>query len=101
MPTYDYICLECKHVFEHFQSMSAAPLETCPECSGKVQRKIGAGLQPIFKGTGFYQTDYKATPKPSPAPKSSVPETKTETKSSETKSETPSSPKPSTDSKKD
>ncbi len=59
MPTYDYRCLECNHKFELFQSMTAEPVSVCPECGGKVKRLIGAGAGPIFKGSGFYQTDYK------------------------------------------
>lgn len=59
MPTYDYKCLECNHRFELFQPMSAKPIEECPECQGKIKRLIGAGAGPIFKGSGFYQTDYK------------------------------------------
>jgi len=59
MPTYDYKCLECAHTFEAFQKMNDKPLEKCPKCGGKVKRLIGAGSGPIFKGSGFYQTDYK------------------------------------------
>lgn len=59
MPTYDYKCLECDYRFELLQSMTAEPVKLCPKCSGKVKRLIGAGSGPIFKGTGFYQTDYK------------------------------------------
>ncbi len=59
MPTYDYRCLSCKHKFELFQSMMEEPISTCPECGGEVKRLIGAGAGPIFKGSGFYQTDYK------------------------------------------
>lgn len=59
MPTYDYVCANCSHQFEHFQSMSSAPLSICPACGGPVRRKIGSGIAPIFKGSGFYQTDYK------------------------------------------
>jgi putative FmdB family regulatory protein len=62
MPTYDYICEDCHYSFEYFQSMSSEPLTECPKCKGAVKRKIGAGLSPIFKGSGFYQTDYKAPP---------------------------------------
>ncbi len=67
MPTYDYKCLECGHKFEMFQSMTAEPVNKCPECGGKVKRLIGAGAGAIFKGSGFYQTDYKnsSTKKPS------------------------------------
>ena len=59
MPTYDYKCSNCGYKFELFQTMSADPIEECPKCHGKVKRLIGAGAGPIFKGTGFYQTDYK------------------------------------------
>lgn len=71
MPTYDYKCLECGHTFELFQSMTAEPVKICPECNGKVKRLIGAGAGPIFKGSGFYQTDYKNNSSKSPATKSS------------------------------
>ena len=59
MPTYDYKCLSCGHRFELFQSMSADPVSKCYKCNGKVKRLIGAGAGPIFKGSGFYHTDYK------------------------------------------
>ncbi len=59
MPTYDYQCTECDHAFEHFQKMTDKPLSKCPECGGKVKRLIGGGTGIIFKGSGFYQTDYK------------------------------------------
>ena len=61
MPTYEYICEKCKHEFERFQSIKARPVRKCPEC-GKlsVQRLIGAGAGVIFKGSGFYQTDYRS-----------------------------------------
>ncbi|MCW8805611.1 MAG: zinc ribbon domain-containing protein [Ignavibacteriaceae bacterium] len=59
MPTYDYICLSCGNNFEMFQNMTEKHLSSCPECGGKVKRLIGAGSGPIFKGSGFYQTDYK------------------------------------------
>ena len=59
MPTYDYKCSNCKHTFEYFQSMSSEPLTNCPQCGGNLIRVIGTGSGPIFKGSGFYQTDYK------------------------------------------
>ena len=59
MPTYDYKCLTCNYTFEEFQKMSDEPIDTCPSCSGNVKRLIGTGAAPIFKGSGFYQTDYK------------------------------------------
>lgn len=59
MPTYDYQCKKCGHKFEEFQSMTDSPLKKCPECKGPVNRMIGTGAGIIFKGKGFYQTDYK------------------------------------------
>ena len=59
MPTYEYKCKECGHSFDAFQSMSAEPIKVCPKCKGEVKRLIGPGAGPIFKGSGFYQTDYK------------------------------------------
>lgn len=61
MPTYDYICESCKWSFERFQSITAKPLRMCPKCGKrKVRRLIGAGAGVIFKGSGFYQTDYRS-----------------------------------------
>jgi len=68
MPTYEYKCLNCNNIFEVFQSMSAEPLKECPKCNGPVKRLIGSGLSPIFKGSGFYQTDYKNNPSKSASP---------------------------------
>jgi len=59
MPTYDYICKKCSYEFEEFQSMKAEPLKTCPQCGGFIERKIGSGAGLLFKGSGFYITDYK------------------------------------------
>ncbi len=60
MPTYDYECNECSHTFEHFQSMSSAKLRKCPSCGRqRLRRLIGSGAGVIFKGSGFYETDYK------------------------------------------
>jgi putative FmdB family regulatory protein len=64
VPTYDYVCEACGHEFEAFHAMSAPPLRTCPECGKrKLVRRIGAGAGLIFKGSGFYATDYKSTPR--------------------------------------
>ena len=57
MPTYDYHCDDCGHRFEQFQKMSDAPMKTCPECGGKVNRLIGTGAAVIFKSSGFHSTD--------------------------------------------
>jgi putative FmdB family regulatory protein len=60
MPTYDYACKACGHRFEEFQSIAADPLTRCPACKkAKLERLIGAGAGVIFKGAGFYQTDYR------------------------------------------
>ena len=58
MPNYDFECLHCGHKFEAFQNMSAEPLTKCPECGKKLKRLIGSGAGVIFKGKGFYATDY-------------------------------------------
>lgn len=79
MPTYEYVCPKCQHAFETFQSMSDAPLTQCPKCKKRgLKRLIGGGAGLIFKGTGFYITDYKNkktpeksvgdAPKAAPAP---------------------------------
>ena len=61
MPTYEYICTGCDHEFEAFQSITARPIRGCPECGKrKVKRKIGTGAGIIFKGGGFYETDYRS-----------------------------------------
>jgi len=64
MPTYEYKCSECGNLFEVFHSMNAESVKECPKCGGKVKRLIGAGSGPIFKGSGFYHTDYKKTKNP-------------------------------------
>ena len=61
MPTYEYECRKCGHLFERFQPITAAPVKTCPKCKGKVARLLSGGAGIIFKGSGFYQTDYKKT----------------------------------------
>ena len=60
MPTYEYVCEACEHAFEKFHSMKDAPIKKCPECGKlKVKRLIGRGGAILFKGGGFYQTDYR------------------------------------------
>jgi len=59
MPTYEYECQKCGHRFDEFQSMTAKPLVRCPKCRGKLKRLIGAGAGLLFKGSGFYITDYR------------------------------------------
>ena len=61
MPTYDYKCNACDHTFEEFQSITAKPIKKCPECGKmRVKRLIGTGAGVIFKGSGFYETDYRS-----------------------------------------
>lgn len=59
MPTYDYQCDKCGNHFEKFEKMTSDPIGKCPKCGGKSHRLIAGGSGVIFKGTGFYETDYK------------------------------------------
>jgi putative FmdB family regulatory protein len=101
MPTYDYVCDACGHAFEEFQSMSDKLLKKCPKCKkSKLRRLFGTGAAVIFKGGGFYQTDYRSEsyknaakadvapsePAKSDAKSESKSETKSESKPAETKS---------------
>ena len=61
MPTYDYQCRKCGHTLEYFQSFSEPDLKKCPKCGGKLNRLIGMGAGIIFKGSGFYETDYRSS----------------------------------------
>jgi len=66
MPTYEYECQACGHTFEELQAMTDAKLKKCPKChKNKLSRLIGSGSGMIFKGTGFYETDYKKKSAPS------------------------------------
>lgn len=60
MPTYEYQCETCAYKFEAFQQITEKPLEDCPKCRGALKRLIGAGGGFIFKGNGFYATDYRS-----------------------------------------
>jgi putative FmdB family regulatory protein len=99
MPTYDYLCDACGHEFEEFQSISEPVLRKCPKCKKqKLRRLFGTGAAVVFKGSGFYQTDYRSDSYKKGAekdkPKSEGSE-KSEPKSSEKKSpETKAEPKP-------
>ncbi len=61
MPTYEYKCNKCGYKFERSQSITEAPLKRCPKCKGAIKRLIGSGSGIIFKGAGFYATDYRST----------------------------------------
>ena len=84
MPTYDYECKKCSHTWEAFQPITAAPLKKCPECGkSAAKRVIGPGAGIIFKGSGFYLTDYRSDSykKAAEADKKSSEPAKTESKS--------------------
>jgi len=99
MPTYDYVCDACSHEWEVFQSISADKITTCPNCKEeRARRKIGAGAGLIFKGSGFYVTDYKGGGRTSSdAPKSESSDAKPSA-DGESKSGGESKPAPSSDS---
>jgi putative FmdB family regulatory protein len=96
MPNYDYECLECGKRFEVFQSMNDAKLTDCtqPDCDGKVKRLLGTGGGIIFKGSGFYQTDYRSASYEKGAKADNPPEKK------DAKKPEPAAAKPSGDSAK-
>jgi len=100
MPTYDYICENCRHQFEQFQSITARPLRQCPECGKrKLKRLIGVGAGVIFKGSGFYQTDYRSDSYKN-AEKTEKPTTDKDTAKEKTESkETKPAEKPKSDKK--
>lgn len=83
LPTYEYECQSCHRHFEVRQGMKDDPLTTCDECGGEVQRLVSAGSGFIFKGSGFYITDYRSDQYKKRAKEDASP---SETKSSETKS---------------
>ena len=95
MPTYDYVCEACGHRFEHFQSMTSRRKRKCPDCGKpKLVRLVGSGAGLIFKGSGFYETDYKRAGEKAPSESTSEKsESKSESKSkskSESKGESKS-----------
>lgn len=99
MPTYEYECSSCQYLFEAFQGISEKPLTECPRCQGPIKRKISGGGGLLFKGKGFYITDYRSENYKKKAseekPKSESPKEKKD--APKAKSETAKPPKPSTD----
>ncbi|MBI1336691.1 MAG: zinc ribbon domain-containing protein [Phycisphaera sp.] len=106
MPTYEYQCQACDHTFDEFQSITAKPLRKCPECGKpKLKRLIGTGAGIIFKGSGFYETDYRSDSyhKAAKADKESAKpasDTSSKADASTTKPEAKPEPKPKTESAK-
>jgi putative FmdB family regulatory protein len=97
MPTYDYLCDACGHEFEAFESIKADPQTVCPQCQeAKLRRKIGPGAAILFKGSGFYQTDYRSESYKAGAKADKPPEAPAKTPDSSSSSATKSeAPKPS------
>src|SRR5262245_31788015 len=98
MPTYDYTCDACDHEFEVFESITAEPQKKCPKCKkNKLRRLFGAGGGLIFKGSGFYQTDYRPDSYKKAAeadkPKSESTETKSDSSSAKSESKAAEAPK--------
>src|SRR5262249_28197980 len=99
-PTYEYVCKKCGHEFEAFQSISAKPLETCPKelCAqkkwgrGRVTKKISAGAGLLFKGSGFYITDYRSQKYKDAAKKDSTASTPAPPSKTESKPAAPAKP---------
>tara|TARA_B100000579_G_scaffold433321_1_gene451849 strand:- start:150 stop:449 length:300 start_codon:yes stop_codon:yes gene_type:complete len=94
MPTYDYQCKECGHAFELFQQMSDSIKKKCPQCSKlKLKRLIGSGAGVMFKGSGFYETDYRSASyqkdKKAAESNSSTEKSKKQDSQKESKSNTP------------
>ena len=110
MPTYDYRCKACGHALELFQSITEGAKRKCPACGkNQLERLIGAGAGILFKGSGFYQTDYRSSayekaakaetpaadsPKAESAPKSDAPKTSEAPQTKPAEGAQPSAPKP-------
>ncbi len=92
MPTYDYVCKKCDHQWELFQSMKDNPIRKCPSCGKlKAKRVIGPGAGIIFKGSGFYQTDYRSDSYKKAADADKKAQSSSESKSDSSKSDSSSS----------
>lgn len=92
MPTYDYQCAACDHTWEEFQSITAKPKRKCPECGKlKAKRLIGTGAGVLFKGSGFYQTDYRSSSYKKGAEAAKSAESAAKSAKSDSKSESKSS----------
>ncbi|HXF49010.1 MAG TPA: FmdB family zinc ribbon protein [Verrucomicrobiae bacterium] len=96
MPTYEYECNTCRYAFEAFQGISESPLAECPRCKGPVKRKISGGAGLLFKGKGFYITDYRSEnyKKKAAEEKPKSENSKEKKEANKPKSETAKPPKP-------
>ena len=95
MPTYEYKCDACGHAFEKFQTMTAPPVRKCPQCGkSKVRKLISAGGGMIFKGSGFYITDYRSEGYQSAAKADQAPAAAASSEKTDAKAETKSETKP-------
>jgi putative FmdB family regulatory protein len=99
MPTYEYVCDACGHQFDELQGFSEEPLKKCPQCKkNKLRRLFGTGAAVLFKGSGFYQTDYRSESykagekKESEASKPATESKPAESKPAESKPAEPASP---------
>jgi putative FmdB family regulatory protein len=97
MPTYEYECRKCGHQFELFQSIKDDPITKCPKpkCRGKVKRLVGTGAGIIFKGSGYYQTDYRSDAYKKQAKADATASTASTTSSSDTKNDSTAKTEPS------
>ena len=96
MPTYEYECQKCGFAFEKFQSMTEDRIKICPECKGAVKRLIGTGAGIIFKGSGFYETDYRSDSYQKGAQKASSAAAPAKSDDSKKSSDTKTESKPTT-----
>jgi len=93
MPTYEYACTACEHRFEEFQSITAKPLRKCPQCGkSSLKRLIGTGAGILFKGSGFYITDYRSEGYKKAADSGTAKDKPSETKETKTEAKTESKP---------
>ena len=88
MPTYQYRCKDCQYEFEEFQNITEPPLDKCPRCGGPAERVISGGAGLLFKGNGFYITDYRSSSYKKDA-KKDAPSSSSESKSSSKPDSTP------------
>ena len=100
MPTYEYECRACKHAFETMHGMTAPVLRKCPKCGKmRLQRLISGGAGVIFKGSGFYETDYKRNRRGADSAQNDSGKEKTSGESAKSETKSDAKPEPKTDAK--